>query len=141
MRKGSPEESVRQALLDKMQHQLGFPQSLLLTEKKLTALPHIQDDVTIPMRRFDIICMAKGLHPEHAYYPLLMVECKAGKLDKEVMRQVVGYNRFIQAFFVAIANPKEFYLGRFDGNKGQYVFSCRFPSYETLLEEARCQVI
>lgn len=133
-----PEEKVRKALLHKMEEELGYPKGLLLVEKELKMLPHIKQVVNIPSRRFDIVCLAKDLHPDHVFYPLLLIECKAHSINLDVMRQVVGYNRFVKSIFVALASPKEFYLGRYDGEKGEYIFSPRLPTFENLYEEALC---
>lgn len=104
----TPEELVRQKVLQVMITQLGFPKELLAVEKQLSQLPHLQEIASLPNRRIDILCFAKGIHPTYPLYPLLLVECKEGDQDAEP--QVLGYNSFIKAPFVAIARENEVHL-------------------------------
>jgi hypothetical protein len=129
-----PEELVRQRLLSHMIHTLGFPPSYLVLEKELRQMPHLTlNDYKIPDRRADLICFGKEIHPQHSLYPLLLVECKAVHLTSKVINQVVGYNYFIKAHFVAIANSQEIKTGWYDKEKKEHVFINTLPSYEGLL--------
>jgi hypothetical protein len=96
----SPEEIVRQKLLHVMITQLGFPRELLAVEIQLSEIPHLKGVPNLPKRRVDIICFAKGIH---SLYPLLLIECKEGQVGEDAKLQVLGYNHYIQAKFVAIA--------------------------------------
>lgn len=130
----SPEELVRQGLLSLMIHQLGYPPSYLVLEKELCQMPHLEcHPQHIPDRRADLICFGKGIHPKHALYPLLLVECKAVKLTRKVWDQVVGYNHFLQAYFIAIANGEEIKTGWYDKDRKEYVFINTLPCYADLL--------
>jgi hypothetical protein len=133
--KDNPEESVRQELLQKMEL-LGYPRSLIIVEKEISSLPHIQGKA--PHRRFDIVCLAQGLHKEHPFYPLLLVECKADQMNRHTVSQVVGYNRFVKAIFIGLAMRGEFYLGRYQLEKNTYLFSPGLPPFQELYEEALC---
>jgi len=93
-----------------MTTQLGFPKELLLIEKKLSEFPHLKGISALPERRADLVCFAKGIHPEHSLFPLLLIECKRGRADKNAKAQVMGYNHFLQAPFVAIAGEKQICL-------------------------------
>jgi hypothetical protein len=99
----SPEEIVRQKLLRVMTTQLGLPRELLAVETQLSEIPHLKGVPNLPKRRVDIICFAKGIHPQHPLYPLLVIECKEGQVGEDATSQVLGYNHYIQAKFVAIA--------------------------------------
>lgn len=100
----TPEEFVRQKLLTFMTKTLGFPKDLLSVERQLSELPHLSSEVNLPTRRADVICFAKGIHPYHSLFPLLLIECKRDPSIKEdAIRQAVGYNHYVQAPFVAIA--------------------------------------
>lgn len=99
----TPEEVVRQKLLQYMTKHLGYPRELLAVEKQLSELPHLHGVLALPKRRADILCFAKGLHPMFPLYPLLLIECKGGKIGKEAEDQAIGYNHFVQAAYVAIA--------------------------------------
>lgn len=100
-----PEERVRQALIAKMVRELGYPKENIAVERALDQIPHLSHQKSIlPDRRADIICFAKGIHPDYELFPLLLVECKAVKLTLEVVQQVLGYNYYLQAHYVVIAN-------------------------------------
>lgn len=86
----TPEEEVRQKLIKKMIEELGYPKGLISVEKGLGG------------RRFDLVCYAPK-----TLKPLLLVECKAGKLGHEAENQVLGYNYKIGAPFVCLVNGQE----------------------------------
>ena len=129
-----PEELVRQRLISYMVNQLNFPQSYLVLEKELRQMPHLDGDLQqFPDRRADLICFSKDIHPRHTLYPLLLIECKAVKLTSKVVDQVVGYNHFLQAYFIAIVNSDEIRTGWYDREKKEYTFINTLPDYTSLL--------
>lgn len=131
-----PEEIVRQQLVANMV-QLGYPLANLVIEKGLRQMPHLQlKGVKIPTRRADIICFAKGIHPHYDLFPLLLVECKAVKIDAKVINQVVGYNHFLQARFIAVANQTEQRTGWYDVSTKGYTFIDWLPSYDELMQNS-----
>ncbi|MCK4934176.1 MAG: type I restriction enzyme HsdR N-terminal domain-containing protein [Simkaniaceae bacterium] len=133
--RATPEEIVRQTLVQIMVSDLGFPSSYIAVEKKLSELPHLSmEKRLIPRRRFDIICFAKNEQAKIPFFPLLLVECKATNLNAKAFDQVIGYNSFIRARFVALVNEKERHLGWFDHTKKKYQFTPHLPSYQKLLE-------
>lgn len=129
----TPEEKVRQRLLQRMVVDLRYPKELLVVEKELGQLPHLEAEKKLPDRRADILCFAKNIHIHYALYPLLLIECKEGKIDSQAIDQVVGYNHFVKAFFLAVANPDGIQLGYYDKNAGAYRFIPYLPSYVELL--------
>ncbi len=130
--KATPEEIVRQSLLHLMIDELGFPYNYLAVEKKLSELPHLQlDGCGIPLRRFDIVCFARG---STSFFPLLMVECKAEAINQKAINQVIGYNHYVKASFVALAGRNEIQLGWFDKSIKRYTFTSQLPPYQKLLE-------
>lgn len=129
-----PEELVRQRIIDRMINQLGFPKSGLAVEKALSQLPHLQQSgLDLPSRRVDIISYATGIHPEFSIYPLLVVECKAIEMSEKVLQQVAGYNHFIGAPFVCIANEDQLFTGWHEGSSGKYRFVDFLPPYQELV--------
>lgn len=129
-----PEEKVRQALLKRMVDSLGYPPSLLVVEQEISQFPHLSQKKELPQRRIDIACYAKGIHPQHALYPLLIIECKAVKLTSQTMRQVIGYNHYIEAPFIVVANEKEISTGYRNPIGGDYRFFPTLPFYSQLLD-------
>lgn len=133
----TPEEKVRQALLQQMTLELSYPRELLTIEKALSEMPHLQGgaDAAPPLRRADLLCFAKGIHPEHPFYPLLLIECKGcASLLEEAKQQVIGYNYFIKACFVAVAYPQGSQWGYYDSKQQGYSFSSSLPSYHRLMQ-------
>jgi hypothetical protein len=131
----TPEERVRQIWIQKMIQQLGFPKELLAVEKELKELPHLKLHApSLPERRADILCFAKGIHPEYSLYPLLVMECKEDKNDlSDAIEQVIGYNHFVNAYFLAAASEEECRFGYFDKDAKAYRFLPFLPSYLQLI--------
>lgn len=130
----TPEELIRQELLHNLTLKLKFPAGGIVLEKALSDMPHLSLEATkIPTRRADIVCYARGIHPKHDLYPLLLIECKAVKLTPRSVNQVVGYNHFIKAHFIALANGEEVKCGFYDKSENQYRFISYIPTYEELL--------
>lgn len=130
-----PEEIVRQRLISHMVRDLSFPLPYLAVEQGLAQLPHmaLKDLKAIPNRRVDLLCYGKEIHPQYPLYPLLVVECKAVPLTSKVLNQVAGYNHFLQAYFIAVANETEMRTGWYDVKKSSYQFVNGLPSYTALL--------
>jgi len=130
-----PEERVRQDFLHHMISRLGFPVQSLAVEKALHQFPHLSETPSLPDCRVDIVCFAKGIHPEREIAPLLIVECKAVPLTRKVLEQVVGYNFYCEAPFIAVVNQDEVSLGYLEG--GEYTYIDYLPSYKDLLRSLR----
>lgn len=91
--KSNPEERIRQGLIEWMVASCGYPRALISTEGSASQ-----------GRRFDVLCYMKQ---GEALVPLLLIECKAGALTEAAEKQLLGYNSFIQAPFICLANGKE----------------------------------
>jgi hypothetical protein len=129
----TPEEMVRQSLVHMMTADLGFPASSLALEKGLSQMPHVDiRNGPIPTRRADIVVFAKDIHPEYLFYPLLLIECKAVPLTEKVIRQVVGYNQFVKARYIAVANQTEIRLGWYQTLQQDYHFIPGLLPFDTL---------
>lgn len=123
----TPEECVRVDLLHKM-FTLGYPKHLIRVEVALkpSVLTHAVKDSKAPRRRLDIVCYQKS---GHSFTPLLLVECKACALSNATLRQVIGYNYYLKAPFICVANAFEMRFGSLDLERVESL-----PSYETLLQ-------
>ena len=129
-----PEEVVRQDLLFKMINKLGFPKALLSVEVDLASISHLKNiKRKLPKRRADIISFAKNKYSRDDLYPLLMVECKAHKLTQAAIDQVIGYNHFVNAAFIAVANSFEIKTFWYDIKAKNYNAIDFLPSYNQLL--------
>jgi Type I restriction enzyme R protein N terminus (HSDR_N) len=124
-----PEERVRQALLLEMIGPLGFPRELIAVERGLHQMPHLAlTSHKIPKRRADIVAFFKQ---GDQLLPLLLIECKAVPLTRRAMLQVAGYNHFLNAPFICLANKKEVQVGWFDK---EWNFISQLPHFERLVE-------
>lgn len=97
----TPEERVRQALLQHMIHSLGFPKGLLTVEK----------EVSLTTRRADIV--------SHMLFsgeirPLLVIECKKENSLLAAREQAMGYNFWLQAPFFCVASSAEIHTMWFE---------------------------
>ena len=101
----TPEEIVRQTWILRMIEQSQFPRSLLAVEKQLSSLPYLEGEV--PDRRIDLLSFMKV---EDDFKPLLLMECKASALTQEALSQVIAYNHYVKAPYVAIVNLEEIML-------------------------------
>lgn len=134
----TPEESVRQHLITLMVSELGYPKSGFAVEKALNSFPHLKSSkATLPTRRLDVVYLCSGIHPSHALYPLLLIECKAVKLTSAVINQVIGYNAHMQAFALAVANQEEVRTGLFNKEKNSFEFVSGMPSFSQIKELGR----
>lgn len=118
----TPEEQVRCQLLTKMVQELGYPLSLLSVERKIHEFLPQMAKTQIPNRRIDILCYSKNLEP------LLLIECKASAFPKNAVPQLLGYNYFIRAPYIAIVSRDKTFIVSREG-----VVYDNFPQYEDLL--------
>ena len=125
----TPEERVRQALIAKMIGDLGFPQKWMAVEKDVASLP-LAKTLPDPNRRLDLICYTSV---KKQIVPLLIVECKAEKLDEGAASQVFGYNAMIGAPFVCLASANE--IKTMWREFGEIRAVSFLPSYEQLVEK------
>lgn len=121
-----------------MIYSLDYPKDLVSVEVELKTLPHLQNiKMKLPKRRSDIICFGKNIVPSFDLYPLLMIECKAVELSKRAIDQVQGYNHYVQAFFIAVANSKEVRTYWYNFKEKKYVSINFLPSYKQLIEAVK----
>lgn len=121
----TPEEIVRQSLLQMMIRDLGYPKSLIAVEKEIGS----------HRRRFDIVCYACGIHPDRELFPLLLIECKPHNCSEAAREQAFGYNATLGAPFVCIACKTEIHTLWLNADK---IASVPFlPPYLELIEIAK----
>jgi hypothetical protein len=128
--RATPEEIVRQIWIERMVNELSFPRPLVSVEKELKELPDIKDNLdSLPSRRIDIVCYRKE---QDLLRPLLLIECKQSLELQPALDQVKGYNTFVKAPYIAVANRQElrFYF------QTRYGEGClkSLPSYPELLK-------
>jgi len=126
----SPEEKVRQKWLAVMTMHLSFPKELIVVEKSLRSLPHISLDAAMPDRRIDILAFTKE---NEGLKPLLLIECKCIPLTEKALYQVKGYNDFVGASYVAIANEEHIRVGFMD-QELEFSMIDFLPAYSLLIK-------
>jgi len=110
-----PEEKIRQGFIRFLEENK-VPASLMVIEKTLSELPHLFEEASLPLRRIDLLVYKKQ---EDKLLPLLLVECKAKELSEKALHQVLGYNFYIKAPYIALVSQKG--LGIFDIENKQWI--------------------
>lgn len=126
----SPEERVRQTLISHMIGPAGYPSSLLAVEVPLKNLVGPSNRPP-PRRRIDIVCYYPT---QEGLKPFLLVECKAVMPRAAALRQLNGYNLFLQAPVIALAWPGNIVMCF----KGKTVYQGaidQMPLYDELLRK------
>jgi len=110
---------VRQALLEVLKKDLGFPKGLIAVEKKVEPLK----------RRLDVLCYH---NLDGSPKPLLLIECKAEKIDQQAKDQVIGYNYYVKAPFIALVSRETNCTGWYNGK--EYQFEEGIPTFYDLCQ-------
>lgn len=116
----TPEEEVRQSFISYWTLQKGFPRGLISVEVSLASIASFS--AKVPKRRLDLVFFsnsAQGLQP------LMLVECKADKIDDAAERQLIGYNQFVLAPFLCLASNQTKRYAQFI--QGEWEFSDKEP--------------
>jgi hypothetical protein len=102
----TPEEWVRQHVINLLIHVLDYPKSLLKIESGLRY--HALD------KRSDIVVYDKEAKP------YLLIECKASdvKVDEKTISQATVYNKTLKAPYVALSNGLKTFCFEVDFEKG-----------------------
>jgi len=125
-KKSLPEEKIRLQLIEFMKHELFYPKEMITVERSIASFPHLRG-IKVPNRRFDI-----AVFGGKQLIPLLVIECKAVNITQKAVDQVIGYNLFIKAPFIALANQKE--VKTLVKSGSGYMEKKGLPDYKVLLE-------
>lgn len=114
----TPEEWVRQHVVQFLLSEKGVPQSLLNVEKQLK--------VHKLVKRYDVIVYK----PDGSIY--LVVECKAASIPitQETFDQIARYNLALKAEFLMVTNGMKRYYCMLDYEQEKYHFLKDLPAYE-----------
>lgn len=116
----TPEEEVRQCIIQWLQHTLNVPLSLMAVEKKI-----VYNGLT---KRPDILVFGtNGL-------PLLLVECKAPeiKLGSEVLFQASAYHKVLPARFVLFTNGIDFQMFKYNQDSSSLCAINFIPNFQEM---------
>lgn len=121
-----------------MIRQLGFPKGHLWVEREIFSLPHLKGTPRAnTLRRADILCFAKQIHPEHELFPLILIECKAGTWSQKAKEQVLGYNESVGAYFMAIVGCGQIQTLWYNAETQTYDSVDFLPPYEELKDSVK----
>jgi hypothetical protein len=115
----TPEEWVRQQLLNYLADHLGYPASLMKVESSLT--------YNGLEKRADAI-VYKGAIPK------MVIECKAATvpLSQDTFDQIARYNFSMRVDFLLVSNGLRHFCCKMDYSENTYSYISRIPSYEEL---------
>lgn len=113
----TPEEWVRQHMIQYLILHKKYPKSLISLEKGL-----VYNQLN---KRFDLLTF------NQEGKPYLLIECKAPdiQLNKKVVNQVLVYNQTIQASIIGITNGKLHYFFSLDKSKNTYQQISDLPNF------------
>ncbi len=113
----TPEERVRQAFIQWLNKERGYPLSLMMSEYSM--------QYNSRKMRCDIVCFSRQAEP------LLVVECKSPdvKLDSEAIDQIGKYNLILKVDILVITNGIQTYACKYNRESGKYEFIDDIPRY------------
>jgi hypothetical protein len=116
----TPEEWVRQNLVQFLIQERGYPRGLMAAEKfvQVHGQPH----------RADLVVY------DRQGSPLLLAECKepSVNISQDTFDQIARYNRALRARYLLISNGLEHYCYAIDRDRDQYRFLDHLPHYDNL---------
>lgn len=100
----TPEEKVRQQMVQYLQQVKKVPTSVIALEKSIT--------INGQQRRFDIVVYKIDK-------PWLLIECKEPSvtLNDATIQQVLLYNQFLQVSFISITNGQDLLVWQIDNQE------------------------
>lgn len=118
-----------------MTEQWGYPACSIVVEKALSQLPHLSTHSgRLPDRRVDILVYSKA--EDIGLIPLLLIECKAVPLKQGALQQVAGYNHYIGAPFISVANGEQLFMSWRDKATKSHRLIDFLPHYNELQSRA-----
>ncbi|MGI9544305.1 MAG: type I restriction enzyme HsdR N-terminal domain-containing protein, partial [Cyclobacteriaceae bacterium] len=114
----TPEEWVRQHLINYLTSVLGYPKSLIKVESSLK--------YNKLSKRSDIMVY------DRTGAPFIVIECKAPTvvLGPEVFEQASVYNKSKQAKYISVSNGLKHYCCEIDHKQGSYRFLSGLPEMD-----------
>lgn len=116
----TPEEWVRQNMIQYLVSEKNFPASLIAVE---TGIKYNE-----LQKRCDVVVHDKSGNP------LLMVECKAPavEINDEVFQQIAVYNFVMKTKYLVVTNGRNHYCCKMEYEKNGYRFLDEIPYFEKL---------
>jgi hypothetical protein len=113
----TPEEWVRQHIVNFLINKKGYPKSLINVEKQLV--------INKLIKRTDVIVFTNSGKPH------IIVECKAPlvKITQKTFDQIARYNLKVDAKYLMLSNGLEHYYAQLDTENECFVFLKDIPKY------------
>jgi hypothetical protein len=113
----TPEELVRQLLIQHLVHELNYPKNKIAVEVSLTvnSLP----------KRCDVLVYDSGFNP------FLLIECKAPeiKMDEKVFQQLAIYNQEFKVPYFLMTNGLKTFVGKINYHSKSFDFEDNIPEW------------
>ncbi len=114
----TPEETVRQLLIQYLTLEVKYPKNKIAVEKKIMVLGNA--------KRFDVVVFEKN-----GNLPFMLIECKAPNvpISQETLSQVSAYNFSIKAPYLVVSNGLETHCYAINFEQHTYESMSEFPNY------------
>jgi hypothetical protein len=118
----TPEEWVRQHVLQYLAREKKVPLSLMGIEKKLK--------IGQTVKRFDVVVFSSSTKP------VMLIECKAPQIQirEEVFNQAARYNLSLKTKYFLLTNGFDHFCCRLDYNLNTFVFIQDIPDYSVMIK-------
>lgn len=118
----TPEEGVRQQLIDLLCNRLGYPVNLMSCEYSISI-----DGLKY---RGDLVLLGRNLKP------VLLAECKAPtvKVSRGTFEQILRYNMSLKVKYLLLTNGVDTYFAVFDKESNNYKYLNEILPYNELSE-------
>lgn len=118
--KCTPEEYVRQALINYLINQLHYPKELMSIENEIF--------VNKQPRRFDLVIFTRNISP------LILVEVKAPNvsINENVLYQLAQYNYVVNSQYWLLTNGLSLYFMHYDTNTNKLVIKNQIPAWQDI---------
>ncbi|MEZ5008721.1 MAG: type I restriction enzyme HsdR N-terminal domain-containing protein [Chitinophagales bacterium] len=112
----TPEEKVRQQIIEWMIADLQYPKSNISVEKSIS--------INNRVKRYDIVVYKNAL-------PWMLVECKAEsvKIKQETFDQIGAYNIQLKVPYLLVSNGSNNYILEIDFEQRKYSYLKEMPGY------------
>ena len=118
--KCTPEEYVRQALINYLVNDLHYPKELMSIENEII--------INKQSRRFDLVIFSRNISP------LLLVEVKAPNvlINENVLYQLAQYNYSVKSQYWLLTNGLALYFIKYDSQINKIIIKNELPRWEDL---------
>jgi len=116
----TPEEYVRQALINYLVNDLHYPKDLMSIENEIF--------INKQSKRFDLVIFSRNISP------LLLVEIKAQNvpINENVLYQLSQYNYSIKSMYWLLTNGLTLYFMKYDTQNNKIIIKNQIPKWEDL---------